>query len=224
MNIICQIVISANKAEFIQAICAVIVAVIALVALFSWRSQKRFEAVIELLINTHKAKEYMELLRDQSAGIKGYASAMSFRKTLNLKDIENIYERRMTEYQLVLEAKEPQLSELYGIVLDMRTKAWVLFGKNNKFYRFYDEIISMSMGIYFTHTAMIFTLERLIKGGLSEEDIKICQDQEYNFHDRIYRKPNDEITKKIEEMIAKLEEERPIFFWSDYEEDNYTNY
>lgn len=211
--------------DWIQAGCAVILMIVAVVALFSWRSQKRFEATVELLSNSHKAKDYLSLLRDRTGAGRSYASSSRFVKELALGEIENTYERRLHANEQVLKFKEPELTNLYNIVLDMRTKAWVLFGKTNKFYKFYDEIVCMSTNVYLSHTAMVFVLQRLSKGGLSESEKQEAEKQEYIFHDRIYNQITDDpIDKRIEEMIAELENERPSFFWNDFADDDYSNY
>lgn len=214
-----------SATDYIQAVCAVILVIVAVVALFSWRSQKRFEATVELLSNSHKAKDYLSLLRNRTGSARNYQSSTRFLKELNLDEIENTYDRRLHTNEQVLKSKEPELTNLYNTVLDMRTKAWVLFGKTNRFYKFYDEIVCMSINVYLNHTAMVFVLQTMAKGGLSESEKEKAEKQESIFYDRIYNQIiDDPINNRIEEMIAELENERPSFFWNDYSDDDYYNY
>jgi hypothetical protein len=187
-----QIIITADTTDVIQSVCAISVMIIALVALFSWKSQKKFEARMELLSNTDKAMQYIRLLRKYDLMKTNYSEYLIVYKEFKTGEFDDIFKKRQYFHDMALQLKEPELTNLYNVVVDMRAKSWALFGKEDEFYKFYEKVLDINRFIYLNHASMKFVLEEQSKLDITQERRDIAANQESIFHDRIYERPMDD--------------------------------
>jgi len=218
----CKIITFLNKIEdlaaapsltdWIQAACSVILVYAAFKALSTWKPQKKFELITELLAKSHIGIEFIKFLRLNRYVEQNKEVFEDFHKQLRDGKWRDAADRNQFRRQKYMEAKADRLSTMLTTVIEMRIKAEASFGQDDDFYRFFDEVVKLNNEVDYAYNMLHWVEEILRDGDLDheEEDKRLTERDEYLKIIYVTADPrNDEILNRFLDMQKGLNTHRP---------------
>ena len=198
--------------DWIQAGCSIILVYAAFKALSTWKPQKKFELITELLGKSHIGIEFVRLLRLNRYVEKNQVIQADFHRQLRDTQWDDAASRSQYRREKFLEAKSDQLRTMLTTVSEMKIKAEASFGIDNDFYRFFDAIVKLSEEVQYNHSMLYWLEEELKDEDLSDEESnkKIAERKKYlNIIYATDDPSKDEILNRFLSMKSNLDSHRP---------------
>jgi hypothetical protein len=198
--------------DWIQAFCSVILVYAAFKALSTWKPQKKFELITELLAKSHIGIEFVRLLRLNRYIEKNEELLKDFHNELREMTRNDFASKNQYRREKFMEAKADQLRAMLTTIIEMKIKAEASFGQNNDFYRFFDAVVGLHEEVVNVHQIVYWLDEELKDDDLSKEErIKKTTERD-EYLKTIYVSPDpskDEILNRFLSMKKALEVHRP---------------
>jgi hypothetical protein len=163
--------IESNWINFFSMVATVVTGFVAVVALTSWKQEKRYEIKMNAFAKSRSALDLVKYLR----------SPISFNGIVS-KELEDTYllnqgKEKLTPVDtqaLIFTAKLKYHETTYKEILYLRETLWATYGERNIYYRFYDAIITTILRVHNAHDDNILLQHEEFK---KDEEFKIRRNE-----------------------------------------------